>query len=215
MTQMYKHASTAVASVPSHHHTPAETPRGGSMSTPGLPPQQTPMVNHHHQPSPSPYPTVRPYSAAPPQYHVHHSQSPAPIPPTAPMAPGPQPYTPPNPEVTAFIVPDIASKVPPEIAQYFQRDAEGNILFFRTPPIAVNKPVVTAPGRNGQIVGHSLAYLAKKKELDENRKRKERELEERREENKRKKMELEEQVKTDAQKAMVSALEVYVQQLEK
>jgi chromatin structure-remodeling complex subunit RSC1/2 len=145
---------------------------------------------------------------------MHHSQSPAPIPPTGPIAPGPQAYIPPNPDGTAFIIPDVAQKVPPEIAQYFQRDAEGNILFYRTPPIDVNKPVANIPGRNGQIVGHSLAYLAKKKELDENRKRKEKELEGRQEESKRKKSELDEQLKKEAQKAVFSALELWVKQLE-
>src|SRR5690606_3400595 len=121
----------------------------------------------------------------------------------------------PNPDGTAFIIPDVAQKVPPEIAQYFQRDAEGNILFYRTPPIDVNKPAANTPGRNGQIVRHSLAYLARKKELEENRKRKEKELEEGQEESKKKKSELDEQLKKEAQKAMFSALEVWVEQLEK
>lgn len=206
MTQMYKAAASA-ANVPSHHHTPMETPRGPP------PPPQTPQMVHpqHHQPSPSPYPQVRPYSAAPPQYHMH-SQSPAPIPPTAPIAPGPQAYHPPNPDGTAYIIPNLGSKIPPEVAQHFPRDAEGNVLFFRTPPIVVNKPVAN-PAAGGQIVGHSLAYLARKKEIDERNAKAKEKLKERNEENLKRKRELDDELKREAQKAMFLALDGFVKNL--
>lgn len=118
-------------------------------------------------------------------------------------------YNPPAPPTT-FTLPDsVTHNIPPETAEQFLRDAEGKILWFTVPPLDPVKPVV-----EGQIQGHSLAYLARREEIEERRKKRRVAREE--EERKRKKERLEEREreKKEAETVLVRALGVLSGMLE-
>ena len=96
--------------------------------------------------------------------------------------------------------------IPEEVASRFLRDANNQLLWFTVPPVANERH---EPGG----IGHSVQYLAKKKELEERRKR--RREEKQREETALKKRKLEEREKEqrEAERIMVKALEVWTAQL--
>jgi chromatin structure-remodeling complex subunit RSC1/2 len=76
--------------------------------------------------------------------------------------PAPVGYKAPQP-VEVYILNDHANaSIPPEIRQQFQRDEQGRILWFTTPPLNAS-PIVHRPG---QPLGHSARYLAAKAERD-------------------------------------------------
>ncbi|KAG0128408.1 hypothetical protein HOY82DRAFT_25340 [Tuber indicum] len=110
-------------------------------------------------------------------------------------------YNPPAPPTT-FTLPDsVTSNIPTETANQFLRDAEGRLLWFTVPPLAPEKPAV-----EGEITGHSLAYLARKEEIEEGKRKRRLVLEE--EEKARKKAREEERSKLmkAAEEAMIKAL---------
>ncbi|KAI5806305.1 putative RSC complex subunit [Geopyxis carbonaria] len=65
---------------------------------------------------------------------------------------------------TTFTLPDsVTHALPAEVAERFLRDREGRMLWFSVPPLA-------AP-EGGVGVGHSVQYLARRRELEERRRR--------------------------------------------
>ena len=64
---------------------------------------------------------------------------------------------PPRP-IEVYRLPDSANAaIPPDIREQFQRDDEGHVLFFTTPPVDVLPPV-----GEGSAIGHTAKYLASK-----------------------------------------------------
>ncbi|KAJ0369745.1 hypothetical protein COL26b_010268 [Colletotrichum chrysophilum] len=142
-----------------------------------LPPQQ------HHQPPPPHYPQAQ----APPvaqhghghhQMHPqmmtanslgpttfnHHQMQPHPTAARTPMASAPNAmppnnaYNPPRPP-EVFVLPDhINDQIPEEVRSQYNRDENGRIIFFTTPPAARPEHGLAPDHAN---TGHSLAYLAK------------------------------------------------------
>ncbi|KAK7208384.1 hypothetical protein BZA70DRAFT_273581 [Myxozyma melibiosi] len=87
----------------------------------------------------------------------------------------PQVYNPPPPPST-FTLPDyITDRIPPDTADLYQKDENGKLLWFSVPPVDCMK-VYELPDANGKgIIGHSVEFLAKRKEIAEKRKRREEE----------------------------------------
>lgn len=96
--------------------------------------------------------------------------------------------------------------IPEVVAKQFLQDEDGQLLWFSVPPLA------TTGGRKG--VSHSVTYLAKKKELEERKKRRREEVEkEKTEAKKRKEVEVEHERK-EAKRVLVKALGMMKTQLE-
>lgn len=91
--------------------------------------------------------------------------------------PAPQVYNPPPPPST-FTLPDyITDRIPPDTAELYQKDENGKLLWFSVPPVDAMK-VYELPNITGKgIIGHSIEFLAKKKQISEKRKQREAELE--------------------------------------
>ncbi|KAK9236716.1 hypothetical protein V1525DRAFT_426839 [Lipomyces kononenkoae] len=82
----------------------------------------------------------------------------------------PMMYNPPPPPST-FTLPDyITDRIPPETAELYQKDNNGKLLWFSVPPVDFSQVVETSFNGNG-IVGHSIEFLARRKEIAEKRKR--------------------------------------------
>ena len=206
MTQMYKQAHMA--------------------ATVATPPQ--PM--HPQTPVPS---IIQPHSGRTPAPNQHYVQSPAQYPPTTPLQrhasnqgmvyPHPNAqvafsqqmqqqqqyqmqqqhsrYHPPANPITFTIPETVTQTIPAETAERFMKDANGNMLWFMYPPqdnLAGNAP------RGG--VGHSVQYLAKRKELEARREKRAKQREEEKEELKRKREDEKEDERNEAKKLMVKAL---------
>ncbi|PGH16103.1 hypothetical protein AJ80_05318 [Polytolypa hystricis UAMH7299] len=160
-------------------HSPAQVPPAPAPAQPPitLTPMQ-PQQSHQAAPSPAPaYPTnypnrpssFPPRTPQPPIYHTPTQPQPytaphnfpsyqtaarvqqAVIPPNAYIPNAPRP-------VEAFHLSDTANAaIPAEIREQFQRDDQGHVLFFTTPPL----DIVPRPQQGLQ---HSLRYLAAKEE---------------------------------------------------
>lgn len=132
----------------------------GAMSTPQQPNLQ----------SAAPRPTMpsHQYSSSSSSYQQHHQQpqniAPTPTPghhqypgtglPRTPNVPGGSYRDPPPIEV--YTLPDQANlSIPAEVRELYQRDENGRVLFFTTPPVAAN-----AASSEGVPTGHSVRYLA-------------------------------------------------------
>ncbi|KAK9388652.1 hypothetical protein V1515DRAFT_533137 [Lipomyces mesembrius] len=82
----------------------------------------------------------------------------------------PMMYNPPPPPST-FTLPDyITDRIPPETAELYQKDDNGKLLWFSVPPVDCSQGF-EAPFNGNGIVGHSIEFLAKRKEIAEKRKR--------------------------------------------
>lgn len=117
-------------------------------------------------------------------------------------------YNPPAPPTT-FTLPDsVTNNIPAETANQFLRDAEGRLLWFTVPPLAPERPVV-----EGQITGHSLAYLARKEEIEERKRKRRLVLEEEEKVRKRAKEEERDKVMKAAEEVMIKALKKLAEQI--
>ncbi|KAK9466672.1 hypothetical protein V1512DRAFT_286671 [Lipomyces arxii] len=86
-----------------------------------------------------------------------------------------QMYNPPPPPST-FTLPDyITDRIPPETADLYQKDDNGKLLWFSVPPIDAMR--VAANGITSGVTGHTVEFLAHRKEIAEKRKRREHERE--------------------------------------
>ncbi|KAK9449916.1 uncharacterized protein V1518DRAFT_415057 [Limtongia smithiae] len=137
--------------------------------------QQIPLGAGYYQPLSNQYPpysnmpTNSNYSRAGSTSHHHPPQPQLSLPP--PPSQTAATYTAPPP--STFTLPDyITEKIPPETADLFQRDEHGKLLWFSVPPVDAMHVVSqqNMPAR-GQMLGHSLEFLAKRAEIIEKRKR--------------------------------------------
>lgn len=180
---------TPVAAPPQIHQTPVPIPHPPHHVAP--PTASTrPMQYQQQQPGFSQsYAANYAQSPAPPLHQQQQMNTPmggsfsqVPVPPVsrgsvsaAPgnaMTPGNM-YNPPRPPEVYTLPDNLNENFPPEVRQCFQHDAAGRVLFFTAPPLDRPHKGV-APESAG--LGHSVKYLAGRKEwlADRERKRKER-----------------------------------------
>ncbi|TGZ80196.1 hypothetical protein EX30DRAFT_63301 [Ascodesmis nigricans] len=197
MTQMYKQAHlaatvAAAAATPPHHHTPQQTP------VPSRSPM--PIYPQHQRPQPAAYtvPHQHPQAAV---LQMQQQQQAAYI-----QQQARQQYHPPAPPTTFTLPESVTHNIPEEVASKFLRDVNGQLLWFTVPPIANER-------YESGAVGHSVQYLAKKKELEERRKRRREEVEKEQREAKRRRQEEAVKEKQEAERIMVKALGVWTEQL--
>ncbi|KAI9150172.1 Chromatin structure-remodeling complex subunit RSC1 [Paramyrothecium foliicola] len=180
---------------PPQHVIPPQAPLQTIPYQPPPQPQHQPQHQHQHQFQHQPQQPRYPQSYAP-----SFPQSPAPMhqpmgnPLVATYAPGPvspvanrnqmaQPqgvnmphanaYNPPRPPEVYTLPDNLNEAFPPEVRRSFQHDEAGRILFFTAPPLErANKGVSSSSAG----LGHSIKYLAGRKEwlAERERKRKER-----------------------------------------
>jgi chromatin structure-remodeling complex subunit RSC1/2 len=184
MTEMYKQAHQAASvAAPPPPPTPHQTPQTPNMSgmhhqqqlrnpiqhyTPGAgggpyPSHPPPMLQRHPSSGGSlQSPMIPPYSPA--QHHsgMHPQQQPQ----QTPQQYGPaQPPKPPafnNPPMTWTLPDQITSSIPPSTAARFLRNEAGQILWFSVPPLDLEEKNMEAI----RSVGHSVQYLARRKEIE-------------------------------------------------
>lgn len=195
MTQMYKQAHMAA-----------------TVAAP--PPPQHPQT---------PVPTIiHPHNIRTPGPHPHYAQSPTHYPPATPLQrhPSNQPgmpypqqqqqgyppqhpgrYNPPATPFTFTLPESVTHSIPEETAERFLRDAHGQLLWFAYPPQdnAGARP-------RGEGVGHSVQYLARRKELEVRREARARQREGEAEELKRKREVEREEEQKAAKRVLVKAL---------
>lgn len=146
--QSYAQHSASPAPMPSLHRVPSTQSAAFSPATP-------------HQPSAMPLPRTASHPST-------YAAPPPPIPPPPSSSHlsthnGRPSYRDPAP-IEVYTLPDSANaSIPPEIRNQFQRDDQGRVLFFTTPPVQL----ATAPNDSTAQLGHSLAYLAEKSRREE------------------------------------------------
>jgi chromatin structure-remodeling complex subunit RSC1/2 len=123
---------------------------------PTPPPPHPQQIEQRHsdpvgQSLPQPMPYNKPPGLLPPQqYRPYQPPTRYNIPPRQ-----PPPSTPPVEQPLAFTMPIV---VPPEVSEVVAKDNQGRVLWFGVPPL----DIVGWSG-NGEVTGHSLEYLAKKR----------------------------------------------------
>ncbi|KAM0243861.1 hypothetical protein ACHAP5_006813 [Fusarium lateritium] len=162
--------------------------------------QQTPMANHMTQA----------YSQAQP---VPVARSPMAPTPGVPM-PGGNVYNPPRPSEVYALPDSINDALPDELRQAFQHDSAGRVLFFTAPPLERNHKGISHESAG---LGHSVKYLAGRKEWLAAREKKRKERSEKTGNVSRKRLEkdaadrgeLREEIVAQASDAMAKWLEQY------
>lgn len=101
--------------------------------------------------------------------------------------------------------------IPEDVAKQFLRDESGQLLWFTVPPMATT---VGGKDKAGGGISHSVTYLAKKKELEQRRKRRLEEIEKEKDEAKRRKQVEALHERQEAKRVLVKALGMMKTQLE-
>ena len=103
--------------------------------------------------------------------------------------------------------------IPDDIREQFQRDEQGHVLFFTTPPLDVLPPT-----KKGEALGHTVKYLAAKLRRNHKMKikRKAEEAEKQTDEVQRKKRKLEEDIRIaeDLESLETKALKAFIRQMD-
>jgi len=110
-------------------------------------------------------------------------------------------YNPPAAPVVFTLPESVTHNIPEETAERFLRDAQGQLLWFTVPPLDNTSAKALTGG-----VGHSVQYLARRKELEVRREVRARAREGKTEEAKRKWEEIREEEKQEAKRVLVRAL---------
>ncbi|KAJ8098382.1 hypothetical protein POJ06DRAFT_150501 [Lipomyces tetrasporus] len=119
------------------------------MSTPGTP--TPPSMNYNYNPPMTPLGYGSPGQMAPMNR--------------------PMMYNPPPPPST-FTLPDyITDRIPPETAELYQKDDNGKLLWFSVPPVDSSQVGVETASNGKGILGHSVEFLSRRKEIAEKRER--------------------------------------------
>ncbi|KAF2730457.1 Bromodomain-containing protein [Polyplosphaeria fusca] len=169
-------ASPMPAPTPQPHHMPtAYTPtHTAHFHTHSASP--APLSSHIQPTQPSAYQSITPHptfsTPAPPIQFPQYANQRAPSY-QQPLQQAPVGYKAPQP-VEVYVLADHANaSIPPEIRQQFQRDEQGRVLFFTTPPVNEERMV----SKPGAALGHSARYLVAKQKRDELRAAKRKALE--------------------------------------
>lgn len=111
------------------------------------------------------------------------------------------------------------ASIPPDIRSQFQRDEAGRVLFFTAPPVDLeDESERDAVGSGGEVLGHSVEYLAwkirRKEELAEKKRKRDEQRVEREEKRTRVLREEGEAVRVQGEKIIGKAMEVWIREME-
>ncbi|KAF8250200.1 hypothetical protein K440DRAFT_175835 [Wilcoxina mikolae CBS 423.85] len=200
MTQMYKQAHmAATVAAPPPPQTPGPPMHPHQLRTSGPNNQYAPTPNHYSPATPSlqrhpSNPGLPGYQHATAAAYQTQQQ-------IARQQEQMKQYNPPAAPIVFTLPETVTHNIPEETAERFLRDAQGQLLWFTVPPL--DNTTARAPTGG---VGHSVQYLAKRKELEARREARARAREEHMEETKRKWVEIREEEKREAKRVLVKAL---------
>ena len=169
---------------PPMHTTPSfphHTPHGAAnQMTPQAVQYQSQQHRMPHQHAQQPVNQAQPHMVN--TMAAGYNQSPAAQPPRPHMAQTGQPggnnmYNPPRPAEVYSLPENLDDAIPGSVRENFQTDAQGHVIFFTSPPLDRTQKTGVAP--SSAALGHSVKYLAGRKEWLTEREKKRKDRDER------------------------------------